>query len=344
MAGHPARRTRSPGRPPATRSYARRHVRGVRGPPWPAARPLRRRRQRRRPGLPPRQRPLSRGRRAPGRRPAPRARPRTCCSAPAPPPATGRRGRLDEQLRRAPCCRRPAAIRPSPPPTWPPARGAESLAVEEHHLTVARHRAMGSVAPRLRLADLGTAVEQLRIVKDEEEIACLRIAAEIADQALGELLESILVGPHRAAPRPGAGAAARRPRRRRPGLPDLRRHRPALRPPRPPAHRPAGRGGRFPLRLPRRRLPRLPLRDRPYLRHRHHARGLADRAVRPRLRRSAGRAGGPAAGRRVPGRGPCGPSGAGLRGPRRRPSPPLHRTRRGPRNRRGPAACTYGHG
>ncbi|MFF2008923.1 M24 family metallopeptidase [Streptomyces sp. NPDC058195] len=72
--------------------------------------------------------------------------------------------------------------------------GAESLAVEEHHLTVARHRAMGSVAPRLRLADLGTAVEQLRVVKDEEEIACLRIAAEITDQALGELLESILVG------------------------------------------------------------------------------------------------------------------------------------------------------
>ncbi|MCY0943432.1 aminopeptidase P family protein [Streptomyces antarcticus] len=71
---------------------------------------------------------------------------------------------------------------------------ADSLAVEEHHLTVGRHRALRSVAPRLRLADLGTAVEQQRLVKDEEEIACLRIAAEIADQALGELLESILVG------------------------------------------------------------------------------------------------------------------------------------------------------
>ncbi|MFB9467652.1 aminopeptidase P family protein [Streptomyces cinereospinus] len=74
------------------------------------------------------------------------------------------------------------------------AQGADSLAVEEHHLTVARHRAIGSVAPELRLADLGTAVEQLRVVKDEEEISCLRIGAEIADQALGELLESILVG------------------------------------------------------------------------------------------------------------------------------------------------------
>jgi Xaa-Pro aminopeptidase len=71
---------------------------------------------------------------------------------------------------------------------------ADSLAVEEHHLTVARHRALAAVAPRLRLADLGAAVEQLRVVKDEEEISCLRIGAEIADQALGELLESILVG------------------------------------------------------------------------------------------------------------------------------------------------------
>ncbi|MFE6199746.1 aminopeptidase P family protein [Streptomyces sp. NPDC057838] len=73
-------------------------------------------------------------------------------------------------------------------------QGADSLAVEEHHLTVARHRALGSVAPRLRLANIGGAVEQLRVVKDEEEISCMRIGAEIADQALGELLESILVG------------------------------------------------------------------------------------------------------------------------------------------------------
>ncbi|MDH2393902.1 aminopeptidase P family protein [Streptomyces sp. HNM0663] len=72
--------------------------------------------------------------------------------------------------------------------------GADSLAVEEHHLTVARHRAVRSVAPRIRLTDIGHSVEQLRLVKDEEEIACLRIAAEITDQALGELLESILVG------------------------------------------------------------------------------------------------------------------------------------------------------
>ncbi|WP_330345778.1 aminopeptidase P family protein [Streptomyces longwoodensis] len=73
-------------------------------------------------------------------------------------------------------------------------REVPSLAVEEHHLTVSRHRAIRSVAPQVRLGDLGGGVEQLRVVKDEEEISSIRIAAEIADQALGELLESILVG------------------------------------------------------------------------------------------------------------------------------------------------------
>ncbi|ARP69270.1 aminopeptidase P family protein [Streptomyces pluripotens] len=74
------------------------------------------------------------------------------------------------------------------------AQGSDSLAVEEHHLTVSRHRGLAAGAPALRLTDLGGAVEQLRVVKDEEEISCLRIGAEIGDQALGELLESILVG------------------------------------------------------------------------------------------------------------------------------------------------------
>ncbi|GAB2586350.1 aminopeptidase P family protein [Streptomyces capparidis] len=72
--------------------------------------------------------------------------------------------------------------------------GVRALAVEEHHLTVARHRAMAAAAPGLRLIGLDRAVEQLRLVKEEREIQALRVAAEITDQALGELLESILVG------------------------------------------------------------------------------------------------------------------------------------------------------
>ncbi|MER6134846.1 M24 family metallopeptidase [Streptomyces sp. NPDC001815] len=111
----------------------------------------------------------------------------------APPETPAGEGRPDEGLR----------IHALPSPGGDPAvaaadlaaaQGAESLAVEEHHLTVGRHRAIVSVAPRLRLGDLGGAVEQQRVIKGEEEISCLRIGAEIADQALGELLESILVG------------------------------------------------------------------------------------------------------------------------------------------------------
>lgn len=68
------------------------------------------------------------------------------------------------------------------------------MAVEEHDLTVSRHRAVAGLAEGVNLTDLAQAVERLRVVKDEHEIADLRIAAEIADQALGELLESILVG------------------------------------------------------------------------------------------------------------------------------------------------------
>ncbi|MFC4495007.1 M24 family metallopeptidase [Streptomyces ovatisporus] len=71
--------------------------------------------------------------------------------------------------------------------------GARSLAVEEHHLTVSRYRAVDSVAG-LHLTRLTCSVEAQRVVKDQEEIAALRTAAEITDQALGELLESILVG------------------------------------------------------------------------------------------------------------------------------------------------------
>ncbi|WP_405610493.1 aminopeptidase P family protein [Streptomyces sp. NBC_00076] len=112
---------------------------------------------------------------------------------PGPPDDRSADGRPDEALR----------VQRLPGPGGDPAvaaadlaagQGGDCLAVEEHHLTVARHRAIRSVVPRLRLADMGSAVEQLRVVKDEEEISCLRIGAEIADQALGELLESILVG------------------------------------------------------------------------------------------------------------------------------------------------------
>lgn len=97
------------------------------------------------------------------------------------------------------------------------------------------------------------------MIKDEEEIACLRIGAEIADQALGELLESILVG------RTERHLALELERRLvdhgadGPAFATSVAGKPELRPPRSHPHRPPGRGGRLPLRLPRRDLPRLPL-------------------------------------------------------------------------------------
>ncbi|BFO19882.1 hypothetical protein SHKM778_62700 [Streptomyces sp. KM77-8] len=86
-----------------------------------------------------------------------------------------------------------AATPRSQPPAWPSPRAPtpRPRGTPPHRHAPPRHPRH---RPRLRLTGIGCAVEQLRVVKDEEEISCLRIGAEIADQALGELLESILVG------------------------------------------------------------------------------------------------------------------------------------------------------
>ncbi|WP_034091237.1 M24 family metallopeptidase [Streptacidiphilus albus] len=87
----------------------------------------------------------------------------------------------------------PAAAGVDPAALLAATAGTATLGVEEHDLTVARHREV-TAATGARLVDLGSAVERLREVKDEDEISYLRIAGEMGDQALGELLESILVG------------------------------------------------------------------------------------------------------------------------------------------------------
>ena len=97
---------------------------------------------------------------------------------------TARRGAAQRRGRRRRRRRRPR--RPAGAPTAWPSRSTTSPSPGTGRIA--------SVAPGLRLTDLACAVEQQRLVKDEEEIAALRIAAEITDQALGELLESILVG------------------------------------------------------------------------------------------------------------------------------------------------------
>ncbi|MEU0940188.1 aminopeptidase P family protein [Embleya sp. NPDC005971] len=78
------------------------------------------------------------------------------------------------------------------------AAGAVRLAIEEQHVTVELYRALGAVLAEenaaAALVDLGRVVEDLRRIKDPAEIAALRIACEIGDRALGEMIESILVG------------------------------------------------------------------------------------------------------------------------------------------------------
>ncbi|MBA3742534.1 Xaa-Pro peptidase family protein [Sporichthya sp.] len=65
------------------------------------------------------------------------------------------------------------------------------LGFESHHVTVDLH---GQLAGQAELVPLGPAVEELRTVKDEVEISALREAAAIADAALAEILEGLVMG------------------------------------------------------------------------------------------------------------------------------------------------------
>ena len=72
--------------------------------------------------------------------------------------------------------------------------GIRRLAFEEHQVTVEMHARLSDAAAKTALVPLSRAVEVLRQVKDEEEIGCIREACAISDRALGEMLESILLG------------------------------------------------------------------------------------------------------------------------------------------------------
>jgi Xaa-Pro aminopeptidase len=72
--------------------------------------------------------------------------------------------------------------------------GVGQLGFEAHHVTVEAHGQFVAQCPGLRLAALGHLVESLRIVKDAGELAALRQAAAIADGALAEVLEGLVLG------------------------------------------------------------------------------------------------------------------------------------------------------
>ncbi len=65
------------------------------------------------------------------------------------------------------------------------------LGFESHHVTVDLHAQLKGEA---ELVSLGPVVEELRTVKDEVEISALREAAAIADSALTEILEGLVMG------------------------------------------------------------------------------------------------------------------------------------------------------
>ncbi|MDN3358319.1 aminopeptidase P family protein [Actinomadura sp. DC4] len=74
------------------------------------------------------------------------------------------------------------------------ARVAGRLAFEAHDLTVESHRELAGRLEGVELVPLGHAVEELRTVKDEEEIALLREACAITDRAFDAVLPFIRPG------------------------------------------------------------------------------------------------------------------------------------------------------
>ncbi|MEV5754154.1 Xaa-Pro peptidase family protein [Actinoallomurus sp. NPDC052308] len=74
------------------------------------------------------------------------------------------------------------------------ARAAGRLAFEAHAVTVEAHDELAAEPGAPELVPLGHAVEELRMVKDEEEIALLREACAITDQAFDAVLPTIRPG------------------------------------------------------------------------------------------------------------------------------------------------------
>ncbi|HEY1642399.1 MAG TPA: Xaa-Pro peptidase family protein [Streptosporangiaceae bacterium] len=73
-------------------------------------------------------------------------------------------------------------------------RGAETLAFEAQEMTVERHDELAEVLGEVRLVPLGRVVEELRMVKDDAELALLTRACAITDAAFAELLGQIRPG------------------------------------------------------------------------------------------------------------------------------------------------------
>ena len=74
------------------------------------------------------------------------------------------------------------------------ARGMGRLAFEAQEMTVARHEALAATEGLILLVPLGQAVEELRVTKDEEELALLARACAITGQAFDDAVARIGAG------------------------------------------------------------------------------------------------------------------------------------------------------
>lgn len=72
--------------------------------------------------------------------------------------------------------------------------GLRRLGFESHHLTVDQHTTVRDAASGAELRSVDRAVEEMRRVKDEGEIALLREACAIGDRALAELIDGLVLG------------------------------------------------------------------------------------------------------------------------------------------------------
>jgi Xaa-Pro aminopeptidase len=76
-----------------------------------------------------------------------------------------------------------------------PGSGDVRVAFESAHMTVKDHdKLAGMLRPRIELVPVPGLVEELRAVKDEDELDAIRAAARLADDALVEVLGNGLVG------------------------------------------------------------------------------------------------------------------------------------------------------
>jgi Xaa-Pro aminopeptidase len=74
------------------------------------------------------------------------------------------------------------------------ARGLRRVLFEAHAMTVAQHAELATSSPEAEFAALGTAVEDLRMVKDSEEIAAIATACRLTCAAFDDVLPSIRPG------------------------------------------------------------------------------------------------------------------------------------------------------